>query len=209
MKWLRLNPRAPQIEGQAFILRDQRGNVRARLETSPDGLSLSFSDANGVERASLGVTVVGAGLTLHDATGSIGAIMAVSPDGTTSNLSLTNSPGKTLAELHVAKVGPTLLLSDSQGFNSTLGAFEYKVLASGEIRRTAAAALTMLDKDWNVIWAAPPATAQSAPAVTDARPRVFIAKGSAGPARRGSRIRRKNGLSFQQSASKPLSRALA
>jgi hypothetical protein len=59
------------------------------------------------------------------------------------------------ASLNLDAPGPSLDLSDKQGFMATIGSTDLGTPRAGEIHKTSAASIVLLDKGGNVLWSAP------------------------------------------------------
>lgn len=147
------------IEANEFILRDDSGNVRARLAVNPKrshgAPEMFFFDEKGNSRLQLDggpglVTDGGGTVTVYDgkgqprglfvATVSNGAIVSIfDPDG--------------VAQAFMARGMVTV--SDDKGFSATLGSEELATPRTGETHQTSAASLVLFDKNKSVIWKAP------------------------------------------------------
>ncbi|MDD4889388.1 MAG: hypothetical protein PHU85_05620 [Phycisphaerae bacterium] len=110
-----LPPREPVkvIRATAFVLVDDEGRERAKLEMRKDGPGLAFYDQNGSPRATLGVEVFGMSLVLADENGKARVMQTVGKDGPT--LSLLDKNEKPRVCLGYVKAEPSLDLFDANG----------------------------------------------------------------------------------------------
>jgi hypothetical protein len=75
-------PHSPGSGGEALVVRDQKGNIRASLGRTGDKVGLDLWDAQGHRRATLGLGAEGApGLAFYDQDQRIRAEMNLGPDG--------------------------------------------------------------------------------------------------------------------------------
>ena len=104
---------AQAIRATAFLLIDEKGDVRAQMRMDKAGPALSLADENGTPRAILCVGKPGPWLSLLDEKGNPRAGLRVGKDA--SVLSLYNEKGKTRAGLALNEEGPVLFLTDENG----------------------------------------------------------------------------------------------
>jgi hypothetical protein len=62
---------------------------------------------------------------------------------------------KDMVFIHATSEGPSLQLSDKEGFQAELGASSLVTLKTGETHRTSAASVVLFGKDKKVLWSAP------------------------------------------------------
>lgn len=75
-------PHAPGSAGEALVVRDPKGNIRASLRDTGDKVGLELWDAQGHRRVTLGLGAEGApGLTLYDQDQRVRAELNLGPDG--------------------------------------------------------------------------------------------------------------------------------
>jgi hypothetical protein len=75
-------PHSPGPAGEALVVRDPRGNIRASLRHSGDKVGLDLWDAQGHRRATLGLGAEGApGLAFYDQEQRVRAELKLGPDG--------------------------------------------------------------------------------------------------------------------------------
>jgi hypothetical protein len=177
-------PARKTVEANEFVLRDGSGNVRARLSmvetldvpkvvlfdekgkpsvqltggSGPTGGNagvhggISLFDSQGNERASFLVDENGAYIRLADAKDSVKALLRESVLGIDDGaLMVANQETKAITVVSSDHV----MVSDGQGFFSTLGTADLVTPKTGETHKTSAASLALFDKDKNVIWKAP------------------------------------------------------
>jgi hypothetical protein len=121
-------PQDRVLDAGTFILRDANGNVRLRIGMNRGWPGLSFYDADARERAAFGSF----GLALQDDKGQ-------------DRIDLVGSE----------ELGPSLKLSDSQGYSTVVGKAQLIEPGTGETHETSASSLVMFGKNRNVIWRAP------------------------------------------------------
>jgi hypothetical protein len=173
-------PSKKVVEGNEFILRDDSGNVRARLSMNvPSGAAPGFPavvqlilfDEKGKKRVAVngGTSVNTLGFVQHE------------PRSGVPGLTLFDEQGRArgyFVETDAADLGPMLQLLDAQGnarvylaegvvkadsvtakdaegFAATLGVTNLVTPKTGEKHTTSAASLVLLDKDKHVVWKAP------------------------------------------------------
>lgn len=159
------------VEANEFILRDDSGNVRARLSMNvpagatpgyPGAAQLVFFDEKGKKRASLdgGNTDGFSGLTLNDQQERIrGYFTETSAFGAT--LVLQDERGRVQTRLQDGEMALNnvtanqVRVANAEGFAATLGVTDLVTPKTGETHTTSAASLVLFDKDKNVIWKAP------------------------------------------------------
>jgi hypothetical protein len=148
----------PTLEATAFVVKDDRGVVRAKLFVDPVGQapSLLLYDSAGVARLRLMQSGKGnsAGLILYNDPPELhgGAEMLLTPDGATVLLGGTKHG---IAGLSTTVPGPAVYVGDGEGYGATLGASEIDIPGTGEKRKTSAASISLVDKNQKVIWSAP------------------------------------------------------
>jgi hypothetical protein len=162
-------PSKKAVEANEFILRDDGGNIRARLfmtekttETIP-GISgvvtvspnpmLALYNEKGTARVVLdgeGFANTGSFIVSDSGGQSLGSFMAVAGYG--AMLGISNGKGDQRVFLEPGH----LELSDNDGFKAGLGVEKNLVTPStGATHQTSAASLLLFDKNKNVIWKAP------------------------------------------------------
>jgi hypothetical protein len=152
-------PSKRTVEANEFILRDDSGNVRARLSTAERHIT-----GPGVSKP---VTLGGSepALTLFDEKGQMrvtldqeeivffdpqGPPRVTLGDGLGADLWLVEGDGS------LATLTPNSLeLSDNGGFAAKFGVTDLVTPRTGETHKTSAASVVLFDKDKNVIWKAP------------------------------------------------------
>jgi hypothetical protein len=108
-------------------LYDPAGKLRVELYVTREGPVFVLLGAAGMSRAVLGVTSVVPYFDLLDAAGKGGVVLNQD----------------------------SLSVTDAQGFESVVGVTGLETPATGETRKTSAAAVTLFGKDRKVIWHAP------------------------------------------------------
>jgi hypothetical protein len=145
------------VEANEFILRDQSGNVRARLSMPDDAMpQMLFLDGKGNPSLELTGGIAGAlgsSVGIFDAQGERVGMFFSGLDG--GNFWLRpKGPGSSLVML----VPGSVEISDDEGFATEVGVVQLvtsRTSRTGETHKTSAASLVMLDKSKNVIWRAP------------------------------------------------------
>jgi hypothetical protein len=147
-------PSKKTIEANEFVLRDANAKARALLTIVNDNADLILYDAMDQGRMELKVdSVGGASLNLFNAQGT--SIAALSGgDASVLRLGIAGGVEQLLAAVTPGKV-PSLILSDKDGFVTTVGGSTLTTPKTGESHMTSAASVVMSDKQKNVIWKAP------------------------------------------------------
>jgi hypothetical protein len=147
-------PSKKTVEANEFVLRDANAKARALLTIVNDNADLILYDAMDKGRMELKVdSVGGASLNLFNAQGS--SIAALSGgDASVLHLGITGGEEHLLAAVAPGVV-PSLILSDKDGFLTTIGGTDLITPKTGESHTTSAASVVMSDKQKNVIWKAP------------------------------------------------------
>jgi hypothetical protein len=149
------------VEANEFILRDSSGHARARLSmqnaVADNGMpQMVFLDTKGTTNLELDGSVAGlfgGTLGINDEQGRrVSTLFANSSGGVfwVSNGHPTGkgSSGVTLMPGHVD-------VTDEEGFEAAVGTEDLVTPRTGEIHKTSAASLVLLDKNKNVLWKAP------------------------------------------------------
>lgn len=144
------------IEAESFILKDPNGHVRAELSMDGEGPSLKLRDQNGAALVTLSLldsATSGPLLLLsepqHHASLSMSAL-----SGQGSQLSLIGDRADIQARMAVTPDGTTLDLSDTDGFATSIGN-GIKAAKSGQVKKTTAASIALFNKDRKVLWSQP------------------------------------------------------
>jgi hypothetical protein len=155
-------PAKKTVEANEFILRDDGGNLRARLfmtEKSTTTAKALF----GIDDLRPVTIPPEVALTLYDDKGQVkvmlngGGISFLNSQGHLSGalsggiLSLQGNGDSSFAMLSPYNLN----LSDGDGFSATLGLASLVTPRTGETHKTTAASLTLFGKNKNVIWKAP------------------------------------------------------
>lgn len=102
------------IVANEFILEDEEGELRARLQVSKGGVGLSLCDKKGKPRVMMSVTEDGQGLGVYDEKDKIRVLLAADNDG--AGLQLFDDKGKICGVMTVPNKGrPGMLLTDGKG----------------------------------------------------------------------------------------------
>ena len=144
------------IEAESFLLKDANGKVRAELSMGGTGPSLKFRDQAGMALVTLSLNDSAPGgpfLLLSDPQHHAGLSMSVL-EGAGSQLSLTGERADVQAHIAVTPEGTSLALSDQEGFTANLGS-GMQPSKNGQVKKTTAASITLLNKDRKLLWSAP------------------------------------------------------
>jgi hypothetical protein len=146
-------PSKKTVDANEFILRDDGGNIRARLFMTVK----STMNAPGMKTPTPGTFNPKATLALYDEKGQVNGVL--DDDSIIffkSHVSLAGgalSIGDQTYGLVVSRYSVGLF--DEQGFEATLGRSSLATPRTGETQMRSAASLVMFDKNKNVIWQAP------------------------------------------------------
>jgi hypothetical protein len=150
-------PAKKTVEANEFILRDDSGNVRARLampyEETGSMPQMVFLDSKGNATLILegGISgVLGGSVQIVDEHQKRVGMFAASVDGGTLWVS-PKGKGSSLVRLEPGKME----ILDDQGFEAVVGTQDLVTPTTGETHKTSAASLVLLDKNKGVIWKAP------------------------------------------------------
>ena len=144
------------IEAESFVLKDVNGKVRAELSMGGTGPSLKLRDQAGTALVTLSLNDSAPGgpfLLLSDPQHHAGLSMSVL-EGAGSQLSLTGERADIQAHIGVTPEGTSLALSDGEGFTANLGS-GMQPSKNGQVKKTTAASITLLNKDRKLLWSAP------------------------------------------------------
>ena len=144
------------IEAESFTLKDANGRVRADLSMSGTGPSLKLRDQSGTPLVTLSLNdsaPAGPLVLLSDPRHHAGLSMSVL-EGAGSQLSLTGERADIQAHIGVTPDGTTLALSDQDGFSANIGN-GLQPAKGGQVKKTSAASITLLNKERKVLWSAP------------------------------------------------------
>jgi hypothetical protein len=149
-------PSRKVIEANEFILRDESGNVRARLSMNATlNPEMILLDEKGKIKLKLEGGIgqaadIGGFVSVFDGLGQErGMLSADTYAGGV--LSLSEVKGSSFTLLKPGEV----TVSDTQGFKAAMGTQELVTPRTGEEHKTSAASLILFDKDKNVLWKAP------------------------------------------------------
>jgi hypothetical protein len=147
------------------------GKAQATLMSN----AVEFADSNGIDRVILGSdaaasvrkvgdqnTVIdqGPGLLLSGPNGTARADLRGMTDGAVlslygQNQDRANAHLRVNLSSGVNGVGPSLAISDDQGFQAVVGSISLSIPSTGGSSRTSAASLVLFDKDGKVVWNVP------------------------------------------------------
>jgi hypothetical protein len=150
-----------------LTLIDANRRERAYLTTE----AIEFADRNGTTRVLLGSTVAasaelvegktkivdqGPGLIFNDADkkGLLG-LRGISQGASISLYGQGPAKGDQQAVLESTANGPSLTLSDAQGFRTIVGSASLKTPSTGASSKTSAASVILFDKEGRSVWSAP------------------------------------------------------
>ena len=147
------------VEANEFILRDDSGNIRARLSVDYVKLGgmpqMVFLDTNGNTNLELdgGVAGVFGGVVgISDLQGRrVGTFFSSGSGGSFSISRGWSFP----ARAEVVLTPGSVEIMDDQGFEAVVGTEDLVTPTTGETHKTSAASLVLLDKNKGVIWKAP------------------------------------------------------
>lgn len=159
-------------EANEFILRDDGGNIRARLSMGvPAGAAIGYPaapqlvliDEKGKERVQLNGDRFMGGLSLYDQQERArGQFLESDGFGLGATLMMLDEQGQLQTRM---KNGEVLAMNkietkhvdtfDADGYQAILGTADLVIPRTGESHKTSAASLVMFDKNKNVIWKAP------------------------------------------------------
>jgi hypothetical protein len=147
-------PSKKTVEANEFVLRDTDGKARALLTVVEDNADLILYDAMDRGRMELKVdSTGGASLNMFNAQGMPVAALS-GGDAAVLNLGKTGGEERLLATVAPGIV-PSFVLSDKDGFQTTIGGTDLVTPQTGTARKTSAASVVMSDKQNHVIWKAP------------------------------------------------------
>jgi hypothetical protein len=154
-RWPAGEPVADVVRAKRFVLVDDSGKVRARLEVEGKwGPRLVLLNEEVRIVAGLQVSRTGARLTLGNENEQ--ARVSLGFDQGVPRLLLWDENGKSSAGLEVFEDGPRLSLHDANGaLRAALGTSALGPDAAGEIESTAPSSLVLFDKEGKVLWRAP------------------------------------------------------
>jgi hypothetical protein len=164
------------IEASQFILKDASGTVRASLKMEySDSPELRFYDRKGSLTAELAgndypvlllqgpppsrealltSTKDMSGVVVFGKDGAEQAGLGVVKEKTRLHLSHMGGPGGITLDVDDPD-GPSVVVTDNEGFNATLGKSELMTTKTGRSEKTSAASLVLFGKDGKVLWSAP------------------------------------------------------
>ena len=150
-------PAVPEkIEAGSFILKDSTGKVRAELSMAGTGPAFKLRDESGTPQVTISLIdgapqgpVMLLSDSRHQASVSISVLQ-----GMGSQLSLVGARPDIQARMAVTPDGTSLEMSDSEGFTTSIG----NGLQAGkgkQPKKTTAASMTLYGKDRKLLWSTP------------------------------------------------------
>jgi hypothetical protein len=144
------------IEAESFVLKDPNGKVRAELSMSGTGPSLKLRDQSGTALVTLSLNddkPAGPFLLLSDPDHKAGLSISIL-EGAGSQLTMTGERADIQAHIGVAPDGTSMTLSDQDGFSTNIGN-GIQPAKGGQVKKTSAASITLMNKDRKVLWTTP------------------------------------------------------
>jgi hypothetical protein len=157
------------IDSDEFVMRDAKGQIRARLFSDALGPHFVLYDSTGEAAAflqsdmlelvnakrkqSIALSMAGNNLSMLMSGNGQEVGFLTDPDGASLTLNTKNDKEHVL--LSIGGSGPAMELVDARGFETHVGSTETKTLRNGEKHQTSAASLIMFGQDGKVIWSAP------------------------------------------------------
>jgi hypothetical protein len=138
------------IEAERFVLKDSAGKEQAHLGMDTLGPELKLDE---VDAKHATFTSVRAGSMHMYRTGESNkdVSMIMGPGGIF--FSTDEKDGEQKISMYAA--GPTIELTDKQGFETTIGVTSLETVKTGESHKTSAASIVIFDKEKKAIWKAP------------------------------------------------------
>lgn len=138
------------VVAEKFVLKNAAGEEAARLEMTDTGPQLKMQDAraNRPEYTSIINPTV---IRMYKTGGENNANSVMGPAG----MFFTIQEGKEEQKVGIHASGPTIELSDKQGFETVIGSTNLETKKTGESRKTSAASIVIFNKAGTVIWKAP------------------------------------------------------
>jgi hypothetical protein len=148
-------PAKKTVEANEFILKDDSGNIRARLFVTAK--STTNMTIPGIAQPMPVTSNLKSMLALYDDKGQVSGVLEEdSITFTKYRMSLASGTLSMGDETAGVVVSPySVGLFDEQGYSSALGRTALAMPRTGEKQMTSAASLVMFDKNKNVIWKAP------------------------------------------------------
>jgi hypothetical protein len=150
-------PAIPEkIEAGSFILKDSTGKVRAELSMAGTGPTFKLRDESGVPQVTISLndgTPEGPMMLFSDSQHH-GAVNISVLQGMGSQLSLVGARPDIQARMAVTPDGTSFEMSDSEGFTTSIG----NGIQAGkgkQVKKTTAASVTLYGKDRKLLWATP------------------------------------------------------
>jgi hypothetical protein len=145
-----------KIEAGSFILKDSAGKVRAELSMAGTGPTFKLRDESGIPLVTLSLndgTPQGPMMLLSDPQHHASVSVSVL-QGMGSQLSLVGARPDIQARMAVTPDGTSLEMSDSEGFTTSIG----NGMQTGkgkQPKKTTAASVTLYGKDRKLLWSTP------------------------------------------------------
>jgi hypothetical protein len=139
------------IEAQKFVLKDDKGKIRAWMGLYGTGSEIVLGNDSAQPMMRLLVSTDAGNLHFY---GSHKGGMTLAVDSGDPSLSIVGSDGSGGAAIAFSKEGPAFTLTDGNGFSAVEGATQLKN-QSGGTTQTTAASVVLLDKTKKVLWQAP------------------------------------------------------
>ena len=137
-----------RLSASGLIFYASDGKIVADLSTAPSPILILGSTGAGPP-ASLGAGTATVPATLSLGSGSRNFFVAAGQ-----SFSLSGSGG--IVHVNTSEdLGPTLILTDNEGYSINLGRADLEAISTGRKTRTPAASLVLFGKDKKVLWSAP------------------------------------------------------
>jgi hypothetical protein len=145
-----------KIEAGSFILKDSTGKVRAELSMAGTGPTFKLRDESGVPQVTISLNdgAPQGPMMLFSDSQHHGAVSISVLQGMGSQLSLVGARPDIQARMAVTPDGTSFEMSDSEGFTTSIG----NGIQAGkgkQVKKTTAASVTLYGKDRKLLWATP------------------------------------------------------
>jgi hypothetical protein len=145
-----------KIEAGSFILKDSTGKVRAELSMAGTGPTFKLRDESGVPQVTISLNdgAPQGPMMLFSDSQHHGAVSISVLQGMGSQLSLVGARPDIQARMAVTPDGTSLEMSDSEGFTTSIG----NGIQAGkgkQAKKTTAASMTLYGKDRKLLWSTP------------------------------------------------------
>lgn len=137
------------VEAEKFVLKDPTGKEAAYLGMSNTGPELKVHDVSAPGAGFMSIQANA--MRINSIEGEKKTTMLMGPAG----IYFRTEEGKEVQKVGFHASGPTIELSDKQGFQTTIGSTDLVTTKSGEARKTSAASIVIFNKAGAVIWRAP------------------------------------------------------